>query len=286
MLTHQRLTQYAYLMRLHKPIGIFLLLWPTLWALWLSARGQPSPNVVTVFVLGVIMMRSAGCVVNDFADRHIDGHVRRTRMRPLVSGQVTTTEAITLALFLTFLAFLLVLTFNPLTVMLSFVGAALAIIYPFLKRVTNLPQVGLGLAFSWGVPMAFAAHTGHVDRAAWFLFITAVIWPLIYDTMYAMVDREDDMRIGVKSTAIFLNAMDAVVIGLLQLLFIVMLVIVGLLYRMQLPFYLAIIVVFCFFAYQQWLIKDRIPSQCFRAFTNNNWVGLAIYIGIVLSYSL
>jgi len=286
MLAHHKVIQYAYLMRLHRPIGIFLLLWPTMWALWIAGRGEPTPDIVLVFVLGVIMMRSAGCVVNDYADRHIDGHVKRTRLRPLVSGRVTTTEAILLAITLVVLAFLLVLTCNPLTVMLSFVGAALGFIYPFLKRMTNLPQVGLGLAFSWGVPMAFAAQTAHVDRAAWFLFITAVIWPLIYDTMYAMVDREDDMRIGVKSSAVMLNAMDTVVIGLLQILFLVMLIIVGLMYRLESPFYLSLIVVMMFFVYQQWLIKDRLPANCLRAFLNNNWVGIAIFLGIVLSYKL
>jgi len=284
--THHKIIQYAYLMRLHRPIGIFLLLWPTMWALWIASRGVPCLNLVFVFVMGVIMMRSAGCVVNDFADRHIDGYVARTRMRPLATGRVTTTEAILLAITLTLMAFLLVLTCNMLTIMLSLVGGVLAVVYPFLKRLTNLPQIGLGLAFSWGVPMAFAAQMGYIDGAAWFLFITAVIWPLIYDTMYAMADREDDIRIGVKSSAIFLNSMDTVVIGLLQSLFIVMLVIVGLMHRLDFPFYFSTIIVALFFTYQQWLIKDRDPSNCIRAFLNNNWVGITIFLGIVLSYKL
>jgi 4-hydroxybenzoate polyprenyltransferase len=285
MPNYQRVLQYIYLTRLHKPIGIFLLLWPTLWALWIAGRGQPNPSIALVFILGVILMRSAGCVMNDFADRQIDGHVQRTRTRPLATGHVKTMEALILASCLAMLAFLLVLTCNTLTIMLSFVGVILAIIYPFLKRVTHLPQLGLGLAFSWGVPMAFAAQTGQINRAAWFLFITAVVWPLIYDTIYAMVDREDDIRVGVKSTAVLLNAMDTLVLGLLQVLFVMMLFIVGLLYQLALPYYLSIFVTMIFFTYQQWLMKNRSPDQCWRAFLNNNWVGLVIFIGIVLSYA-
>jgi 4-hydroxybenzoate polyprenyltransferase len=280
----QQLLQYAYLMRLNKPIGIFLLLWPTLWALWLASDGHPNPKICIIFVLGIILMRSAGCVVNDFADRHFDGFVKRTQSRPLVTHQISATEAIILALSLCFCAFLLVLQCNVLTILLSFIGVGLAWIYPFLKRVTNLPQVGLGLAFSWGIPMAFAAENGELDISAWFLFLASIIWPIIYDTMYAMIDREDDIKIGVGSTAILFNNMDAVVIGLLQLLFVVLLSVIGLMYELRSIYYVSIVMAGLLFLYQQWLLKERDYKNYFSAFLNNNWVGLIIFMGIVLSY--
>lgn len=284
MRLRQQLKQYAYLMRLNKPIGILLLLWPTLWALWLANHGTPSPKLLFIFIAGVILMRSAGCVVNDFADRHVDGHVARTKHRPLATGQVSVTEAIILAGLLGLMAFLLVLTCNTLTILLAFVGAALAIIYPFLKRITHLPQFGLGLAFSWGVPMAFAASTGRVDLSAWLLFFTCVLWPVIYDTLYAMVDRNDDLTIGVKSTAILFNEMDKLIIVLLQCLFLVAMVMVGLMFNLRAIYYASLIIAAILFLYQQWLIKDRTPMLCFRAFLNNNWVGCVVFLGIVLSY--
>lgn len=282
MQIRERLPQYAYLMRLDKPIGILLLLWPTLWAVWLASSGEPNILILFIFVIGVFLMRSAGCVINDIADRHFDKHVKRTQHRPLAAGRVTTKEALLLAASLIAIAFLFVLLCNRFTIMLAFVGAGLAVVYPLLKRVTNLPQLGLGLAFTWGVPMAFAAQTNHIGMAAWVLFLTGVIWPVIYDTMYAMVDKDDDVKIGVKSTAILFDNMDTVIIGLLQLLFTVMLVIVGLMFRLHFFYYLSLIVVTILFGYQQWLIKDRKPQECFKAFLNNNWVGLVIFLGIFL----
>lgn len=229
-------------------------------------------------------MRSAGCVMNDFADRDFDGHVARTKNRPLATGQVSTREALALAGVLGLIAFLLVLTCNTLTIMLAFVGAGLAIIYPFLKRITHLPQLGLGLAFSWGVPMAFAATNQKVSMAAWILFFTCVIWPVIYDTLYAMVDRNDDLTIGVKSTAILFNEMDKLIIALMQCLFFVLMIMVGLMFGLHIIYYVALVIAAGLFVYQQWLIKDRTPMLCFKAFLNNNWVGLVIFFGIVLSY--
>jgi 4-hydroxybenzoate polyprenyltransferase len=212
-----RWLQYARLMRLDKPVGIYLLLWPTLWAIWIAADGYPSWWLVLVFVAGVVLMRSAGCVINDYADRHIDNKVERTRERPLTSGRVTEREALMLFSVLVICAFLLVLTLNPLTIFLSLGGAFLAASYPFMKRYTHLPQAYLGAAFGWAVPMAFAAQTGELDPRLWWLFLGTLIWALIYDTMYAIVDREDDLKIGVKSTAILFGKYDRLVIGLLQL---------------------------------------------------------------------
>jgi 4-hydroxybenzoate polyprenyltransferase len=276
--------QYAYLMRLDKPIGILLLLWPTLWALWIATAGEPPSQILFIFIAGVVLMRSAGCVINDCADREFDPDVLRTRSRPLASGKIAPKHALILAATLAAVAFLLVLFCNRLTIVLSFVGAALACIYPYLKRMTHLPQFGLSLAFTWGVPMAFAATTGTVSKAAWFLFLTAGIWPIIYDTMYAMVDRSDDIQVGIKSTAVLFDSMDKMIIGLLQTLFIVMLIIVGLTYRLHSPFYLSLLGVAGLFAWQQWLIRHRDPLGCLNAFRNNNWVGLVIFIGIYLSY--
>lgn len=271
-------------MRLDKPIGIFLLLWPTLWALWLASVGRPDNKILFIFISGVILMRSAGCVLNDFADRHFDLYVERTRQRPLASGQVTPVEAIVLAACLLALSFLLVLFCNSYTIALAFVGAGLAVVYPLLKRVTHLPQLGLGLAFTWGVPMAFAAQENTVGLHGWFLFFTGLIWPVIYDTMYGMVDKEDDLKIGIKSTAILFSAMDKMVIGLLQMLFIAMLVIVGLMFKLHTVYYASLIIVAVLFAFQQWLIRTADKKNFLRAFLNNNWVGLVIFIGILLSY--
>lgn len=272
-------------MRFDKPIGILLLLWPTLWTLWLASGGMPDYKIFLIFVSGVILMRAAGCVLNDLADRRLDPFVQRTKKRPLASGQIKVVEAFAIAAILLASAFCLVLFCNWYTVCLSFGGALLAVIYPLLKRVTHLPQFGLGVAFAWGVPMAFAAVNGCVEISAWFLFITGIIWPIIYDTMYAMVDRDDDMKIGVKSTAILFNAMDKLMIGLLQTLFIVMLVIVGIMFELDIFYYVSIFITACLFIYQQWLIKERIPQKCFAAFLNNKWVGLVIFAGIFLSLS-
>lgn len=276
------LRQYVFLMRLHKPIGILLLLWPTLWALWLAGSGHPSVKIVWIFILGVILTRSAGCVINDIADRHVDAHVHRTRERPLAAGKVSVSEAVILAMVLGLAAFGLVLLCNPLTVLLAFVGAALAIVYPLLKRVTHLPQIGLGLAFSWGVPMAFAAQNATVSAAGWYLYFVAMLWPVIYDTLYAMTDREDDMKIGVKSTAILFGGRDKMIIGLLQLLFLGLLIPFGMMFSLGVIYYFSLVIVAGLFVYQQWLIHIRDPAQCFAAFLNNNWVGLVIWMGIVI----
>lgn len=276
--------QSLYLMRLDKPIGILLLLWPTLWALWLAGRGSPDMKIVSIFVWGVVIMRSAGCVINDFADRALDGLVARTRSRPLATGQLRPSTALILFFILLMAAFLLVLLLNSLTIKLAFVGVALAIGYPFLKRITHLPQLGLGLAFSWGVPMAFAALNNTVSLKAWALFFVAALWPVIYDTMYAMTDRADDLKIGVKSTAILFGRFDIIIIACLQCLFVMLLAVLGWLFQLTYVYYLSIGCVAGLFIYQQILIKDRIPERCFQAFLHNHWVGMSLFIGILLNY--
>lgn len=279
-----RLREYALLMRLHRPIGIYLLLWPTLWALWLAGNGQPPRGVVLVFVLGVILMRSAGCVMNDIADRKFDPHVARTRDRPLAAGRVRLGEAAGLGIALCLLAFALVLTQNPLTVKLSFVGVALAISYPFMKRFHHFPQFHLGAAFGWGIPMAYAAVTDALPPVAWLLFLGNVLWSAIYDTQYAMVDREDDLRIGVKSTAILFGERDRRIIGYLQVALLVLLFAVGLLSGRGWIYYVGLFVAAWLGLYQQFLIRDRQPAECFKAFLNNNGFGLVIFCGLLLDF--
>jgi 4-hydroxybenzoate polyprenyltransferase len=281
-----RLVQYALLIRLDKPIGIFLLLWPTLWALWFAAEGVPDISILITFVLGVVCMRSAGCVINDLADRDIDPYVTRTRNRPLAAGKVSVREALIIALVLVFCAFLLVLQLNPLTVKLSFAGAALAILYPFTKRYTYIPQFFLGLAFGWAVPMAFAAQTGTLPVIAWILLMATVLWAVVYDTMYAMVDRADDLRMGVKSTAILFEDADRAIIGVIQVLVLLALVLTGGRMEAGWMYYAGLGVAGCFSLYQQYLIKDRIPEQCFRAFLNNHWFGATVFAGIFFNYYL
>lgn len=281
----ERLQQYLKLMRFDKPIGIFLLLWPTLWALWIAAEGVPDTPVLVVFVAGVVLMRAAGCVINDYADREIDSQVRRTRERPITSGKISPKAALILFAALCLIAFALVLTMNLLTIMLSFVAAFLAATYPFMKRYTYLPQVYLGAAFGWAVPMVFAAQTGAVPNVAWLLFIATVLWATAYDTMYAMVDRVDDLRIGVKSTAILFGEADRAIIGLLQALFFVVLLIVGEQLEMGLFYYGGLGVAGLSALYQQYLIRDRNILRCFRAFLNNNTFGAVIFIGIALHYA-
>ncbi len=271
-------------MRLDRPIGIFLLLWPTLWALWLAGHGKPDMTILCIFIAGVVLMRSAGCVLNDIADRNVDGFVARTCTRPLAAGDVTLFAACLLAGCLLLLAFLLVLLCNQYTIGLAVIGAGLAVIYPLLKRVTHLPQLGLGAAFSWGIPMAFAAQNGAVGLSGWFLFFTGLVWPVIYDTMYGMVDKEDDLKIGIKSTAILFSSMDKMVIGLLQVLFIAMLIIAGLMFKLHFIYYLSLLVVGILFGFQQWLIRSVDKMNFYRAFLNNNLVGLVIFLGISLSY--
>jgi 4-hydroxybenzoate polyprenyltransferase len=280
----ERLYQYALLMRLHRPIGIYLLLWPTLWALWIAGDGYPHPLIATVFILGVILMRSAGCVINDYADRHVDPHVQRTKTRPLATGKVSEKEAIVLFMILCILAFGLVLLMNKLTILLSFVAVLLAATYPFTKRYTYWPQAYLGLAFSWAIPMAFAAQTGTIPFIAWWLFIINILWTIAYDTLYAMVDRKDDLLIGVKSTAILFGTADKIIIATLQLLVLMLLLWVGQQLQFNLFYYLGLLVAASLAIYQQWLIKEREPAKCFQAFLNNHWFGSAIFIGIVAQY--
>lgn len=282
--TREQWLQYAQLMRLHRPIGILLLLWPTLWALWIAAGGWPDPLVLFVFVTGVVLMRSAGCVINDYADRHFDPHVRRTKDRPLAAGRVSEREALVLFVVLCAASFLLVLLMNRLTILLSLVGALLAASYPFMKRHTHLPQVYLGAAFGWAIPMAYAAQTGEITRVAWLLFLANVVWATAYDTMYGMVDREDDIRIGVKSTAILFGDLDRVIIGVLQLVVLLTLLLVGQAVGLGLYYHFGLLVAAALALYQQYLIKDREPALCFQAFLNNNWFGAAVFAGIFLEY--
>ncbi|MGA7801916.1 MAG: 4-hydroxybenzoate octaprenyltransferase [Gammaproteobacteria bacterium] len=281
-----RLNQYYRLTRLDRPIGSLLLLWPALWALWIAGKGHPQPLIVAVFVLGVFIMRSAGCVLNDYADRHIDPHVKRTKARPLAAGRVTPREALILFVVLALLAFALVLLLNRFTVLLSFGGIVLAAVYPFTKRYTHLPQVFLGAAFGWAVPMAFAAQTGAVPKIGWLLFVAAILWALVYDTMYAMVDRDDDLKIGVKSTAILFGDADRLIIGIIQALLLGALVLVGQLAGLRSMYYLGLAVAAGLALYQQYLIKDRQRDRCFQAFLNNNWFGGVVFAGIVLHYML
>ncbi|ADJ28035.1 4-hydroxybenzoate octaprenyltransferase [Nitrosococcus watsonii] len=280
----QRLVIYAQLMRLDRPVGIFLLLWPTLWALWIASAGQPDPKVLLVFVAGVALMRSAGCVINDFADRAFDPHVKRTINRPLATGKVRPQEALLLFAGLCLVAFGLVLLLNPLTIGLSFAGALLAATYPFMKRYTHWPQAYLGAAFGWAVPMAFAAQTGAVPLVAWLLFMATVLWATVYDTFYGMVDREDDLLIGVKSTAILFGEDDWLMTTLLQGALLLLLFWIG--YREELGFYyyFGLVIAAGLAGYQQYLLRSREPAQYFRAFLNNNVFGAVIFGGIVLHY--
>ncbi len=279
-----RARQYALLMRLHRPIGIFLLLWPTLWALWVAAEGFPDWQVFIVFVLGVILMRSAGCVINDFADRRLDPQVARTRDRPIAAGRVKPREALLLFVVLCLLAFGLVLTLNRLTIQLSVVGVFLAAIYPFMKRYTHLPQVVLGMAFGWAIPMAFAAQTGGLPKVAWLMYVINVVWSVVYDTMYAMADREEDLKAGVKSTAILFGEADRVIIGILQGLMLLGLLLLGQDIGAGYAYFAGIGVATVLGLYQQYLIRTREPARCFRAFLNNNWLGAAIFAGLVVDY--
>ncbi len=279
-----RLYQYFVLTRLNRPIGVMLLLWPMLWALWIASKGRPDGWVLFVFLAGVVLMRSAGCVINDYADRDFDPHVARTRTRPIVAGKVCPREALVLFAVLCLVAFGLVLTLNTLTIIMSFVGVVLATIYPFMKRYTHLPQVVLGMAFGWAVPMAFAAQTGEIPKAGWLLYVIAILWSVVYDTMYAMADREDDLKVGVKSTAILFGDADKAMIGLLQLLMFAGLWLLGQDLQLSILYKLALVAASGFALYQQWMIRFREPRQCLRAFLNNNWLGMVIFIGLLLEY--
>ncbi len=282
-----RAPDYLRLMRLDRPIGTFLLLWPTLWALWLAAEGIPSWGNLIVFVLGVFIMRAAGCVINDYADRELDGHVKRTTDRPLATGRVTPGEAIALFLGLCLAAFLLVVLFtNTLTLYLSFGGVVLAFIYPFMKRYTHLPQVFLGAAFSWAIPMAWAAETNSISELVWLLYVGNLVWTVAYDTLYAMVDRDDDLKVGIKSTAILFGDGDRTVVGVLQATVVVTLYLVGQQAGLGAWYLAGLVGMAGFFIYQQWLIRTRERGPCFKAFLNNNWAGFSVFLGLLLDLGL
>ncbi|GAC99979.1 4-hydroxybenzoate octaprenyltransferase [Agarivorans albus] len=276
---------YWQLMRADKPIGTLLLLWPALWALWLAAEGLPDFSILLVFVLGVFFMRSAGCVINDFADRKVDAHVKRTAQRPLATGVVSEREALTLFFGLVVLSFLLVLSQNTLTILLSFAALVLAAIYPFMKRYTHLPQLFLGLAFSWCIPMAYAAQTNTVPAEAWLLLVANVCWTVAYDTKYAMVDRDDDLKVGIKSTAILFGRFDKLIVALLQAASLLCLALLGHVKQLGFIFDLGLLAAAVLFVYQQKLIRYREREACFQAFLNNNYVGLAVFIGIASHYA-
>ena len=281
-----RLKQYWLLSRFDRPIGILILLWPALWALWVASDGRPDLGVLTVICLGVVLMRAAGCVINDYADREFDPHVARTKQRPIAAGKVKPKEALWIFVVLCLCAFGLVLTLNIFTILLSFIAAFLAASYPFMKRYTQLPQAYLGIAFGWAIPMSFSAQTNYIPHVAWVMYLAVVLWALVYDTMYAMVDKEDDLKIGVKSTAILFGSYDRHIMAFLQLIIIGLLIIVGQMKYLSWPYYGGILVATGLFVYQQKLIYYRDKNQCFKAFLNNNWFGMVVFIGLLVDYLL
>ena len=280
------LREYALLARLHRPIGTLLLLWPVLWALWLAAGGIPDGRLLVIFVGGTLLMRSAGCVINDFADRDFDPHVARTRDRPLAARRVSPYEALWLFGALLLAAFVLALQLDPLSFRMAFVGAALAASYPFFKRFFPAPQLYLGIAFGWAVPMAFAAQAGSVPRLGWLVFLVTVLWACIYDTLYAMVDRDDDRRIGIRSTALLFGDVDRAAVGIMQAIVIGGLVLIGRSAELGAGHAAGVAAAAALFGYQQWLIRNRARDACFEAFLNNNYVGLALFLGIAADYAL
>lgn len=279
-----KLPFYIQLMRLDKPIGIYLLLWPTLCALWIAADGHPSVSHVFIFVAGVVLMRSAGCVINDYADRHVDGHVKRTQHRPLAQKVISEKQALTLFIGLCISAFILVLFTNAFTVYLSFGGLLLAFMYPFMKRYTHLPQIVLGAAFAWAVPMAFAAEQNTLPDVVWLLYVATITWTVVYDTQYAMVDRDDDLKIGVKSTAILFGDADNLIIGALQVITLISWLMIANTIGASWPVYLAITTSGGLFAYHQMLTKNRDRDLCFKAFLHNHWVGAVLFAGLFVHY--
>ncbi len=274
---------YIRLMRLNKPIGTYLLLWPTYWALFLSAKGWPDIDLLIIFTLGVLVMRSAGCVINDYADRNIDQNIARTKDRPLITGEVSPESALRLFVFLLIIAFGLVLLTNALTIKLSLIALALATLYPFTKRWTHLPQVVLGVAFGMSVPMAFSAQTGSIPLSAVWIFLATIVWTLIYDTFYAMADRDEDIKIGVKSTAILFAKYDQIFITLLQILLIIVFIVIGNFYDLGSIYYFSLVIILIFMIYHQFLMKKRQKELFFKAFLNNNFIGMTAFIGIFLS---
>ena len=281
-----RFQQYWLLARFDKPIGILILLWPTLWALWIAGDGKPDFLVLTVFVSGVVLMRAAGCVINDYADKDFDPHVDRCKLRPIAAGKVKPKEALILFAVLCLTAFGLVLLMNWYTIALSFIGAFLAASYPFMKRFTHLPQAYLGAAFGFAVPMAFAAQTDSIPSVGWILYLAVLLWALVYDTMYAMVDIDDDLKIGVKSTAILFGKRVREITAGLQVIILILLATVGIMQQLNWPYYLGLLVAAGFSVYQQRLIFHFNKPDCFKAFLNNNWFGLAVFVGLLAAYSL
>ncbi|SCC21775.1 4-hydroxybenzoate octaprenyltransferase [Gilliamella intestini] len=269
---------YIQLMRLDKPIGTLLLLWPTLWAIWLT--GQPYTYITIIFILGVITMRAVGCVVNDYADRHFDAHVERTKNRPLARGALTEKNALWMLFVLLLIALCLLLNLNKLSWLIGCFALLTALIYPFMKRYTHLPQVILGIAFGWSIPMVYAATTEQFPLTCWLLFFVNICWTIAYDTEYAIVDRNDDIKIGIKSTAILFGQYDKLIIGILQAVVVIGLVMIGVINQLSLFFYIALLLVTMLFIYQQWLIKNRERKRCFRAFLNNNHVGFIVFLGL------
>ncbi|WP_292751773.1 4-hydroxybenzoate octaprenyltransferase [Methylophaga sp. UBA4204] len=281
-----QLRPYWQLTRMNRPIGILLLLWPTLTALWIAAGGLPDIKILLIFIAGVVLMRAAGCAINDFADRHIDGQVWRTENRPLATGALSAKQAVLTFVVLALFAFMLVLLLNTFTIALSLVAVLLAAVYPFMKRFTYLPQLVLGMAFGWAIPMAFAAQTNALPAIVWWLFVANIIWTTMYDTFYAMADREDDLQAGVKSTAILFGQKDLLIQGMLQIGYLLILLFIGLQLQFGMLFYIGLAIAAVLFVYQLWLSKDRERHACLKAFLNNNWVGAVIFISIVLHYSL
>ncbi|NKF49252.1 4-hydroxybenzoate octaprenyltransferase [Shewanella sp. WXL01] len=284
MLLRDKLHAYARLMRIDRPIGTLLLMWPCMMALVLAAGGMPDIKVLVIFVIGVVLMRANGCIINDYADRKLDAHVERTKTRPLVSGEVTPKQALTLFVVLGLTAFSLVLMLNPLVVQLSVVGIILTIMYPYMKRVTNMPQMFLGIVWSWSIPMAYAAQLGEVPVEAWWLFAANWCWTVAYDTMYAMVDRDDDLKVGIKSTAILFGRFDRQWIGAFQLAALACFIMAGLSAERGLVYGLGIVTFIAFSSYQQYLIYGRERAPCFKAFLNNNWAGFALFVALGADY--
>lgn len=280
----ERFYQYYLLMRMDRPIGTWLLLWPTFWALWIAAEGIPPVDIILIFAVGVFVMRSAGCVINDYADRNIDKHIERTKNRPITSGKVSPREALLLFSVGILSAFILVLFLNLYTIILSIVALLLAAVYPFMKRYTHYPQIVLGMAFSWAIPMGFAAQLNTIPTVAWVLYFVTILWIVSYDTMYAMADKEEDLKIGVKSTAIIFADNDKLIIGLLQLCFTLGMFLVAWMVQGGLFFYLGIALSALFSLYQQYMIRERDKKMCFHAFLNNHWLGMVIFVGIFLNY--
>ncbi len=282
----QKLPHFVALTRLNRPIGIYLLMWPMLWALWFAAKGIPRLDVLLIFVLGTVLTRSAGCAINDYADRDFDAHVARTRARPLATGALSARDALLATAVLLGVSFLLVLLTNALTIQLSLVAAALAIAYPFAKRYTHWPQIVLGAAFGFAVPMAYAAQTNAVPAQAWWLYLAAILWALAYDTLYAMADRDDDLKIGIKSTAILFGRYDLLIVGVLQVIVIALLTFIGWQDGRGIVYFLSLLSAFGFIGYQLWIARERNPARCVQAFLNNNWLGMTVFAGLVLDYAI